>query len=609
MNIDELNKYICDYCKNDITKRAIMLTADWGVGKSYYAKNTLIPFLYKNNIKSAYVSLYGLPTINDICKSLYIDLRFKGVYRRLFNKKSKDVQYSKKAQRRLSLNRNVRHWLNTGVTFASTIVKGAASFFNVDIDFSLINMSKIYRSVNLTNKLIILDDIERSQIDIDLLLGFINGLVENDGAKVLLIANERELTVKLSSKELLTTYCKEKEKAIGDTIHFYADTKEIVRNILKSFSNKYFDQFLQSPNSNELIDRINNLMSMQNTYNLRQFIYACQKTVNLFNIIDNDNYRLDFLISLFLQNIALCLQNEQNSGRSYYEYEKSFLSSGISYEYKSTVSCFLFIRNNYLDVKYLKDEYQNYIKNSIRINNDNDIDVLRYYYLNSQKAVCNAIDSIELRLKSDVYDIPITFYGNLGNLLIAISEILTYSQIQNCLDAMIENAVQYFKTNKYFDISITSGIQLTLEESKKDLSHFIDKLNYKKESTNMFSDLDFSEGSLKKILYNTEPDVRDYCYAQGTFINLINNKHLINCLKTASPNCIHIIRELFSHIYNLKYDMSHYKNDLDQLEELKNRIIPLTNDKKRDQIEIAQLKWLECNLSTIIDKIKECVVE
>lgn len=55
--------------------------------------------------------------------------------------------------------------------------------------------------------------------------------------------------------------------------------------------------------------------------------------------------------------------------------------------------------------------------------------------------------------------------------------------------------------------------------------------------------------------------------------------------------------------------MSHYKNDLDQLEELKNRIIPITNDKKRDQIEIAQLKWLECNLSTIIDKIKECVVE
>lgn len=470
-------------------------------------------------------------------------------------------------------------------------------------------MSKIYRSVNLTNKLIILDDIERSQIDIDLLLGFINGLVENDGAKVLLIANERELTVKLSSKELLTTYCKEKEKAIGDTIHFYADTKEIVRNILKSFSNKYFDQFLQSPNSNELIDRINNLMSMQNTYNLRQFIYACQKTVNIFNIIDNDNYRFDFLISLFLQNIALCLQNEQNSGRNYSEYEKSFLSSGISYEYKSTVSCFLFIRNNYLDVKYLKDEYQNYIKNSIRINNDNDIDVLRYYYLNSQKAVCNAIDSIELRLKSDVYDIPITFYGNLGNLLIAISEILTYNKIQNCLDAMIENAVQYFKTNKYFDISITSGIQLTLEESKKDLLHFIDKLNYKKESTNMFSDLDFSEGSLKKILYNTEPDVRDYCYAQGTFINLINIKHLINCLKTASPNCIHIIRELFSHIYNLKYDMSHYKNDLDQLEELKNRIIPLTNDKKRDQIELAQLKWLECNLSTIIDKIKVCVVE
>lgn len=608
MNIDELNKYICDYCKNDITKRAIMLTADWGVGKSYYAKNTLIPFLDQNNIKSAYVSLYGLPTINDICKSLYIDLRFKSVYRRLFNKTSKEVQYSKKAQRRLSLNRSFRHLLNTGVTFASTIVKGAASHFNVDIDFSLINMSKIYRSVNLTNKLIILDDIERSQIDIDLLLGFINGLVENDGAKVLLIANERELACELSSKDLLPKYYKEKEKAIGDTVHFYADTKEIVRSILKSFSNEYFNQFIQSPNSNELIEKINNLMSMQNTYNLRQFIYACQKTVNLFNIIDND-YRLDFLVSLFLQNIALCLQNEQNSGRSYSEYEKSFLRSGISYEYKSTVSCFLFIRNNYLDEQYLKNEYQNYIKNSNRMNNDKDIDILRSYYLNSQEAVCSAIDSIELRLKSDVNDIPITFYGNLGNLLIAISEIMTYGKIQNCLDEMIENAAQYFKTNKYFDISITSGIQLTLEESKNDLSCFIDKLNYKKESTNMFSDLDFSEGSLKKILYNTEPDVRDYCYAQGTFINLINIEHLINCLKTASPNCIHIIRELFLHIYNLKYDMSHYKNDLGQLEKLKNHIISLTNDEKRDQIEIAQLKWLECNLSSIMDNIRGCAIE
>lgn len=608
MNIEELNNYICDYCRNDITKRAIMLTADWGVGKSYYAKNTLIPFLDQNNIKSAYVSLYGLPTINDICKSLYIDLRFKSVYRRLFNKTSKEVQYSKKAQRRLSLNRSFRHLLNTGVTFASTIVKGAASHFNVDIDFSLINMSKIYRSVNLTNKLIILDDIERSQIDIDLLLGFINGLVENDGAKVLLIANERELACELSSKDLLPKYYKEKEKAIGDTVHFYADTKEIVRSILKSFSNEYFNQFIQSPNSNELIEKINNLMSMQNTYNLRQFIYACQKTVNLFNIIDND-YRLDFLVSLFLQNIALCLQNEQNSGRSYSEYEKSFLSSGISYEYKSTVSCFLFIRNNYLDEQYLKNEYQNYIKNSNRMNNDKDIDILRSYYLNSQEAVCSAIDSIELRLKSDVNDIPITFYGNLGNLLIAISEIMTYGKIQNCLDEMIENAVQYFKTNKYFDISITSGIQLTLEESKNDLSCFIDKLNYKKESTNMFSDLDFSEGSLKKILYNTEPNVRDYCYAQGTFINLINIEHLINCLKTASPNCIHIIRELFLHIYNLKYDMSHYKNDLDQLEKLKNHIISLTNDEKRDQIEIAQLKWLECNLSSIMDNIRGCAIE
>ena len=45
MTTKELNDYILNYLKNDKTQSAIMLTAPWGTGKSYYIQNILKPFL------------------------------------------------------------------------------------------------------------------------------------------------------------------------------------------------------------------------------------------------------------------------------------------------------------------------------------------------------------------------------------------------------------------------------------------------------------------------------------------------------------------------------------------------------------------------------------
>lgn len=47
MTIDGYNKYIKNYLENDKTQSAIMLTAPWGAGKSYYIKNNLTKFLEK----------------------------------------------------------------------------------------------------------------------------------------------------------------------------------------------------------------------------------------------------------------------------------------------------------------------------------------------------------------------------------------------------------------------------------------------------------------------------------------------------------------------------------------------------------------------------------
>lgn len=47
MKAVELNSYIKRYLEEDKTNTAIMLTGDWGSGKTYYIEKVLVPFLQR----------------------------------------------------------------------------------------------------------------------------------------------------------------------------------------------------------------------------------------------------------------------------------------------------------------------------------------------------------------------------------------------------------------------------------------------------------------------------------------------------------------------------------------------------------------------------------
>ena len=81
MTETELNNYIKHYLEEDKTHTAIMLTGEWGSGKTYYVENVLAPFLKNDNDKNRciIISLYGLENISDINKSIYMELRMKGL--------------------------------------------------------------------------------------------------------------------------------------------------------------------------------------------------------------------------------------------------------------------------------------------------------------------------------------------------------------------------------------------------------------------------------------------------------------------------------------------------------------------------------------------------
>ena len=176
MTFAELNCYIKHYLEEDEKHTAIMLFRSWGSGKTYYVEKILTPFLQKEKKNGCIViSLYGLETLSDISKSIYMELRMKAL--------DKDSEV-----------------LATGKLIAKTIAKGAAGIFGIDMNMSEDDLQKMYSSVDLSKKLLVFEDVERSNIEITKLLGYVNNLVERDGVKVLLVANENEILNKAPEK-------------------------------------------------------------------------------------------------------------------------------------------------------------------------------------------------------------------------------------------------------------------------------------------------------------------------------------------------------------------------------------------------------------------------
>lgn len=72
MTTEELNNYIMHYLEKDKTRTAIMLTGEWGSGKTYYIENKLVPLLQDGKkSRCVVISLYGLEGISEISKSIY----------------------------------------------------------------------------------------------------------------------------------------------------------------------------------------------------------------------------------------------------------------------------------------------------------------------------------------------------------------------------------------------------------------------------------------------------------------------------------------------------------------------------------------------------------
>lgn len=499
MTYDEMNSFILNYLKNDITGRAVMLSGEWGSGKSYYVKTKLKSFLEdKDNgkYKCVIVSLYGLSDTSEISKAIYTELRsFK------FKKKNEV--------------------LTTAGVAASVVPKTVfnAMTSRVGYDIGQVSdkqMQKVYDSINLNKKLLVLEDIERTQIDIIELLGYINNMCENDGVKVLLVTNENVLLQyhieKDNKKELhketteykkiysekALKYLKAKEKSVADTLQFHADFQETIDSIIDKFKNDDLSSFkgvLTTPRRS---------LFRTDITNYREVIVACQKACDIYNFMKKYNIAADsefkkcVLIGL-VNYLQKCLDDPDLKFKA-----NALLDPDLSGDsvYPLMRFCYDYYHSQVITQEAIMKtiaEYSDYIIYVDKTGyDDKDLKVLYSLYISTEEALNTAIQNIYNRL-DDISDISLKHYDRIINCLLIVKydALLNNDKIDEIIEKIISNlkgrGTKYNKAHHLFSSTLAIQDAEGTRKFKEIQDKVFESLNYVPDSIATTDSMNYAE--------------------------------------------------------------------------------------------------------------------
>lgn len=253
--MEKLNGIVKEYLDND-SDYAILITGDWGTGKTFYYENVLESIIRntetikdkRKKYKPIPISLFGLKSIEDIQTQILISL------------------YPILKKRAAKISMSLVKSLAGPLTTLKGIGGGDRLLNAVD--------DSIKTAISYDNLVLCFDDFERKDegLNAQQVLGLINSIVEK-GGKIIVLANEDKITDKQGYQEF-------KERVIGHTIEFLPDINNVFDKIVdakfggelryKDFLNskKEFVLEIFQPNSNNLRTLTFILQKFQKAYSL-----------------------------------------------------------------------------------------------------------------------------------------------------------------------------------------------------------------------------------------------------------------------------------------------------------------------------------------------------
>lgn len=227
---------------------AILLKGEWGIGKTFFINSYIDNFPKEKTKKFIYISLYGVGTYSDIDSQI--------------TKQIHPILHSK------------------GMMIAEKVFKGAVKLgLKIDLDDDdkddgtlTISLPDLPNKDTIKDYILVIDDLERSNMKIEQTMGYINAFVEQEGMKVIILANEEPL---INNKKYLSI----KEKTVGRTITIRQDMSNILQHFINTLTDISIKKFL---NANiEALTNIYQFANYKNLRHLKQALIDCEYFISI----------------------------------------------------------------------------------------------------------------------------------------------------------------------------------------------------------------------------------------------------------------------------------------------------------------------------------------
>ncbi|MCG8808912.1 hypothetical protein G1K57_12260 [Tenacibaculum finnmarkense] len=333
--------YLNYYIKIDNPQFTVLLNGKWGSGKTHFIKKQIKEWTETSpttdnedeiNLKPIYISLYGVREKSEII------IKIKEVLNPLL--------YSKTAK----VVKSILFGAIKTVTSINLDTDGdGKSDGKMSFNIDSLGILKSANDKIKGNKILIFDDLERCQIELNELFGYINEFVEHFSCNVILIADETKLK---DLEETNTKYKEFKEKLIGQTFTIEPDLNSAIEEFitkLKSDNSSSF--FIEEKN---IINDIFIASGVENLRILKQSILDFERFIEQFesDVYNHPKYK-EFLKNLLGHFLLVYL--EYKSGNQEISKRKLLL---FTEEEKEKINS---IRSKYNQVLDKHNLYQNSI--------------------------------------------------------------------------------------------------------------------------------------------------------------------------------------------------------------------------------------------------------
>ena len=395
--MEDLVESILDYIRSDYTDYAIMLNGEWGSGKTHFWNNKIrkkIESMQLNGKRytTIYMSLYGISNLEEISKKIFIET----------------TQLMDKNLRRFM----DAHGQTTIPEYAKTGLD-MANFFGVTQNGDKIDYADFFST---EDKVLCFDDLERANVDVIDILGYINNFVEHDHIKTIIICNEKELSTKLKSSNLemktfIATYLLDrqgelnkadkpmvekiqdkiehvfdkandyeriKEKLIGETFEYAPKFDYIINGILMRYEND--PELIRFYRENTKL--IISTFERSGTRNLRILKHALNDFKKIFDMVNKSYPNTSHRVMQTMLIFTIAISFEIKAGKVT---KSKFMNIKDNEEYKSIL----------VSSRVLMDNRQFYIK---------EFDSTYYYNF---KAEYRFFKFIEYYIRTRIFDMKI----------------------------------------------------------------------------------------------------------------------------------------------------------------------------------------------------------